>query len=356
MKGTGSWGKEIWHGMIRRLRNIPALATVLGILAGVSLSVAFGWVPVRGGDGPTDAGMFWNLALPLGAILASAATFLPTRHRGHAVPRQTGRSERELINERYRKGADMLRSRTSASRMAGIYALEALAGDHPEESHVRVVDLLCASARDPAWPKAGTDNPGGGTGRDESAIPKRCPADVEAAVRAVGECRARVARETRSDIESGFIPNLRGVDLTRANLSGANLANAVLTDANLTGTYLRGANLTGASLDGANIATACLARAVLDGASGLTQEMLDGALHFGTPPASLPENLFWRAARAGGRKRRHRPCDPSRQRSPFRTTSPGPSKPVHRESLQVSNTADEQLDFPFQSPAGHPLP
>ena len=221
---------------------------------------------------------------------------------------QAKTAARGLRNERYQKGADMLGNDTLATRLGGVYALEQLAHDHPEEYHIQIVKLLCVFIRHPA--EDGRPESGGadGGGPDDSAyVPVRhCAPDIEAAAQAIGDRRVANDRCVESD-RRGFVLNLRGANLSGANLSGANLSGAHLEeadlrdanleeadlraadlrDANLEGAHLEGANLwhanlwnanlEGAHLEGADLTRANLGRADLEGVKGLTQSGLDAA-------------------------------------------------------------------------------
>jgi Pentapeptide repeats (8 copies) len=99
--------------------------------------------------------------------------------------------------------------------------------------------------------------------------------------------------------------DLRGADLQGADLRGADLQGADLSDANLQGAFLgQGANLQGAFLADANLQDASfwggadlhaalelsnIKNADLQGAMGLTQEILNGAV--GDDRTQLPEGL-----------------------------------------------------------------
>ena len=63
--------------------------------------------------------------------------------------RQAETAQRGLLNERYQKGAEMLGSEVLSVRLGGIYALERLAREHPEEYHVQIIRLLCTFVRHP---------------------------------------------------------------------------------------------------------------------------------------------------------------------------------------------------------------
>jgi uncharacterized protein YjbI with pentapeptide repeats len=159
--------------------------------------------------------------------------------------------------------------------------------------------------------------------KEEQRIPRPPPADVQAALTAVG-------RRCRDHDPDGQNLNLSGTNLSRVdlqkaqlentNLSGAFLMHALLVEACLDNAYLSGAHLEGAilqfaqlhraSLEGAHLDGADLRGAVLDtailreatlsnacligadlqkGVVGLTQEQLNEA--YGDVTTKLPEGM-----------------------------------------------------------------
>ena len=271
--------------------------------------------------------------------------------------KQAATAERGLLNERYQKGAEMLGSDVFAVRLGGIYALQRLADEHPDQYHVQIMRLFCAFARNPTADKNLPNDPNA-----------KVREDVQTIMNAIG---ARSEHHLEIERKSLYWPDLPGVYLRCANLqgenlsstdskrtgpwtkedkraprwrtdlSGANLHGAVLTsaqlngsdfsasiltksyltDADLSGADLECANLSGALLTDASLSDAFLVRAVLSGsdltaanlcrtwfsikggdpARGLTQSQLDSALadpdHSpvldGVPDADTGKPLEW---------------------------------------------------------------
>ncbi len=251
------------------------------------------------------------------ALVFAAAIGLPLAiWRSIVANRQAETSERGFRNERYQKGADMLGNATLATRQGGIYALERLAREHPEDYHVQIMKLLCDFVRHPTKAEAAIE------ADDAGAAEKKCRPDVGAAAKAVGECRRRLSGKGRlKDIEDNLI-----LDLFGAHLEGAGLIRANLEDANLEGAHLEGADLAGADLahadlKGANLEDAILfgahlevarlkgaslAGAHLTGAIDLTQKRLASARP-SPPPRSLPVGLSWPFEKGEGGQWRPRP-------------------------------------------------
>ena len=160
-----------------------------------------------------------------------------------AVQEQAGIAQKSLLNERYQKGAEMLGDDTLSVRLGGIYALERLAAEHPEQYHVQVMKLLCAFARHPT-----EDEDYQRKLAEHNADPHNLPSpreDVMAAIEAIGSRDdARVEIEKNQD----FRLNLMGVDLSHAQIGDKNLSGAMLNRANLTGTNIFSVNLSNAFL------------------------------------------------------------------------------------------------------------
>ena len=303
----------------RWLQHVPVWVLPAFVAAAAVVAAAFGWDWLRGGPEPFESGgaTLHNLALILVAIVGLLFAWRRNRtinrqaekasrqaetanEQAETANRQAETAARDLRNERYQKGADMLGNATLAMRLGGVYALEQLAREHPEEYHVPIVELLCAFIRPPAEDgrpeSVGAD---GGEPDDSTHGPDRRRApDTEAAAQAIG--RRRVEKD-----RCEFVLNLRGANLSGANLEdanldgvhleyanlegaklrGAHLENAHLEDANLRGAHLEDAhledaNLRGANLEGANLSSANLSRANLEGAH-LEGTILWGAILWG---------------------------------------------------------------------------
>ena len=212
-----------------------------------------------------------------------------------AAQAQVETSKQSLSNERYQRGAEMLGSKVLAVRLGGIYALQSLAKEQPEEYHVQIMRLLCAFVRNPP----AMDN--GEAGRanyklGESAEPNRADAggclrqDVEAVMEAIAT-RNTVGIGLERDV--GFRldfreANLSGLDLSR--VEGVNFSRARLTGANLSHVKLHphsdlssipesyGANLSEASLNRVNFRGSNLWEADLTGSLLIGSDLEDADL------------------------------------------------------------------------------
>ena len=274
-----------------------------------------------------------NLGLVIGGVIA----ILLAVWRSIVAERQAETAQQSLMNERYQKGAEMLGNEALAVRLGGIYALERLAVDHPEQYHLQVMELFCGFVRHPTryqrieFPPEGHEEEG-----HEEQDDRTLRADVQNVMRLIGSrSPTGISLEQRNEDFKLYLRDanlshlqvrtakLSGAWLTKANLSGADLPNAVLSSArlrqaNLSGAKLRHAVLSDAKFWGANLSKAILCDANLSGADlcgidahspayaepvrGLTQVQLDEACADpGNPPnlagvldAETGEPLVWR--------------------------------------------------------------
>lgn len=241
-----------WFSGMPRWRQV-ALAMV------TTLSIVLFWIFLRAGGGKETYGdTLRNLIL----ILAGPVGLGLALWRSITADTQARLMQRGLKDERYQKGADMLGSNTLATRIGGIYALEHLARDHPEEYHIQIMVLLCAFVQQPRGKYNQLTN------------------DIQKALTVIGQ-----RDQKQQDLEKKENWKL---DLFRANLSDTDLKFACLTSANLQKTNLRKTNLNGADLTNAELDGAYLENTKLKDVKGLTQSMLNSTKHYyegGTPMA-----------------------------------------------------------------------
>ena len=72
-----------------------------------------------------------------------------TQRQVNTAQRQADTAEQGLLNDRYDRGAGLLRSDVLPERLDGIYTLEGLARESAEQYYIRVMNLLCAFVRNP---------------------------------------------------------------------------------------------------------------------------------------------------------------------------------------------------------------
>ena len=220
---------------------IAGIAAVL--IIGVFLSWRF-WEDLRGNEDSLST-TIRNVGFVIGGIIA----ILLAVWRSRVAERQAANAEQGLLNERYQKGAEMLGSKVLSVRLGGIYALERLAAEHPEQYHLQIMKLFCAFARHISLDF-----------ETNSTVPST---DVQAVMEAI---RVRSKAGVRLERNRCFRLELASANLGCVRLMGADLSHAVLTDANLSGARLDDANLSDAWLDNANLAGAWLGGANLSGA------------------------------------------------------------------------------------------
>ena len=197
---------------------LPSVAIVLSIVCWDWLSGSESGSTTIRNVGLVIAGL---VALPLAIWRGIVAD-----RQSAAARRQAEAAQLSLLNERYQKGAEMLGSEVLSVRLGGIYALERLASEHPQQYHLQTMKLFCSFVRNPTGQLAiDADLDGEEMGRNTELR-----ADVQAVMTAIGG-RSDVGRA----LEKGedFTLDLRGAYLSYAQLSGANLSSADLSCANL---------------------------------------------------------------------------------------------------------------------------
>ena len=258
-----------------------------------------------------------RVALVLIVVAALVAAVAIYAFRTFSRDRRVEHTERQL-SERFMRAIDQLGHPALDVRLGGIYSLERLAQESPDD-HAPIIEILAAFVREHApWPVRADVGAGDGDGHARGELRARPATDVQAAVTILG--RRTLGHDTEAPIGlphtalagamltgaqlegallSGanlegadlFKANLRAADLEAANLRGAglllanlndtvlwgaNLESARLYGAALEGAALKGANLRAAGLTGANLKDAGLHSAVLSGAD-LTGANLEGA-------------------------------------------------------------------------------
>ena len=311
------WLRSIWKWIVCNKFYVGAVAVMAALSGAVWWSEEWLWMVWWSWEwlatGPCGMESRSTTARNVGILFFGLIVIGFGIWRGVVASRQARTSQRGLLNQRYQKGVDMLGSKDLAARLGGIYALQDLAEDEPEQYYVKVMRQLCAFVRHPT--KGGDD-----TVRD----------DVQDALSAIGshshyvgivfkkKARFRInlaggdltrATLVGADLAEGFLlsANLTSANLTSARLNGAVLSKADLTNADLSKANLISANLSHAKLVRANLTDADLtdanlADANLTGAKGLTQDQLDQARADPDNPPKLDASLKWlgKKPRPGG--------------------------------------------------------
>ena len=272
---------------------------LLGVLIVGALSWALwcnmDWV-VKGPNGrESGSTTLRNLGLVIGGVIAIGLAIWRSivadrqaktaHHQAETAQRQAKIAEGGLRNERYQKSAEMLGSEVLSVRLGGIYALQRLAEEDPEQYHVQIMRLLCAFVRHPVRP--------GETALKETTLLERTDPlhltgllreDVQASMESIG---TRSDADIELEKKERFRPDFSGADLRNGrfltcNLSGTNLVKAIIS-----GTKFGACDLSGIDLTDALIS----ATTRFAWTKGLTQDQLDQA-HADPENPPKPGHLF----------------------------------------------------------------
>ncbi|ROR38181.1 pentapeptide repeat-containing protein [Kitasatospora cineracea] len=168
-------------------------------------------------------------------------------------------SRRGQVTDRFTKALERLSADESYVRLGGVFAMEQIVQDAPEQG-VHAARVLNAYVRRRANP---ADRSGG---LEAAKLPKDPEETVTEALRVLTTARPWWRSEA----------DRPQVDLTKLHLAGAQLTSASLRGALLGGTTLLGAELAKADLSGADLSKANLSGANLEGAD-LSDAGLDEA-------------------------------------------------------------------------------
>ena len=331
----------------RRLAGFSLAILALVVVAGASaLIIRFAPPWLVSTEGLTGAARLDELnrvriALVLIVLGALTAVVVLLIARRASLDRRELQRDHHLI-QRFARAVDQIGHHALDVRLGGLYSLERLAQESPED-HVPVIEILAAFVREHApWPpRVGAPSgdghrlapaasqpapatagvaPGGGAPAGATPMPagmsppgpqsssangiparSRPATDVQAAVTILG--RRTLAYDSGAPISlphtllsgatltgahferavlSGAV--LEGADLFKANLTaadleGANLKDAGLLLANLNEAVLWAANIEGARLYGANLEGAAMKGANLKGAGLTGANLRDAGLH-----------------------------------------------------------------------------
>ena len=206
-----------------------------------------------------------SLAIPLAIWRAVVAA-----KQASSAQRQTTTGQQGLLNERYQKAAEMLGNENLFVRLGGVYTLQALIEEYPEQYYVSCMRLLCAFVRTPPVDK---HLPLVSEEETSGSLRLSLRGDVQAVMDMM---RSRDDKLIAFEKKSAFQLDFRGAALKEGNLRSVNLSGADLRGANLSRAYAKGANLSHTGLSDANLSGAWLA------ASDLSGSYLDGTDISGT--------------------------------------------------------------------------
>jgi hypothetical protein len=172
---------------------------------------------------------WWEAAHTFGSLatgIAAVAALLLT-YQSLAV------TERGQVSDRFGRAVEHLAADTTDVRLGGIYALERLMTDSPDDQPT-VIEVLSAFIRTHASTRSG--NPEG----KSAESPTGMAVDIQAALTVLGRRAPEHDGHARIDLSH---TDLRNADLYRANLTnailnGADLRSASLFDADMVDTHL----------------------------------------------------------------------------------------------------------------------
>ena len=268
-------------------RNSEATWWLAGILAILSasffLSAAY-WSELRKEEESLSTTVRNIGLVTAGCVAMTLAVWrsLVGERQASTALRQADIAEHNALNDRYERAAESLNSNVLWARSGGIYSLQRLAEEYPQQYHIQVMQLLCAFVRRPTDDQTITLTPTG---------PPRD--DVQHAMTAIGR---RDEDRIQLELDSCFKIDLRSADLRHVWLRDANLCGVRLDEADLSGAVLIGAKLSRVSLWHTNLSGVLFAqppgadesRTASSPAQGLTQQILDDACA-NYPPRMLNE-------------------------------------------------------------------
>ncbi len=242
----------------RQVGSASFIALALLIMAiGALLTVMFwDWLHGTAPNSPASTTLR-NMGILVGGVLALIFAVwrgLELEKQSLTSHRVADISERNLRNERYQRGAEMLGSDDPSIRLAGIFALQRLAEEFPEEYHIQIMRLFCAFVRNPAGHSAGSQD----KHPEDNRVNLSPREDIQAILDAFRD------RNTERILLEGSSEGFK-FDLSSANLPGVILDQSYLESVDFTDTNLTGASLNGCYLRSVNFSNAILLNASLEG-------------------------------------------------------------------------------------------
>lgn len=266
-ESNGALGRMVFFERIRNLRSrfhMPesrgfwvTVSMVIGAIEVILVVVQWDWLS----DNESGSATIRNIGLVIaGSVAIPLAIWraVIADKQASSAQHQTTIAQQGLLNERYQKAAEMLGHDNLSVRLGGVYALQALIEEHPEQYYVPSMQLLCAFVRNPP---ADEQLPvlsdreltryGGGS---------RLRGDVQAVMDMM---RLRDDRLVTLERKKRFEVNFQGADLRGSNLRSVNFTGVDLRNADLSGAYAVGSNMSHAGLSGVRLYKTMLAKANL---------------------------------------------------------------------------------------------
>ena len=246
---------------------LPAVAAlIIWVIAGLRPDWTSLWEGLTGVGGIQES---WSATIRnLGLVVAGVLALGFAGWRTWVAQRQADLARQSLLDDRFQKATEMLGSPLMSVRLGGVYGLEALMKEYPDQYYVRGMRLMCAFVRSPTHTDPNSPPKRSGGPQSGSAVLRtfvfatRLRQDVQAVMDVL---RERDAKWVALENESRFTPDLTGADLNQGDLNVANLSGVTLSWADLTAVNARGADLSHAMVESADFTQAVLAGAILTG-------------------------------------------------------------------------------------------
>jgi hypothetical protein len=260
-----------------------ALLHVFMFVGGLAIYLLIGYILWRLLDNyiqPRSSTEKKDLVQALGLIMAGVAGAIGIYFtwRGQRLTQESLESTRQLtregqITERFTRAIDQLGAtdndghKSLEIRLGGIYALERIAKESPED-HWPIMEILTTYVREHApWnPEVESSK----EGAIEDILPEEHPLpdpDIQAILTVIGRRIRYLGHGEPAPLDLRGTGLRRSSGLRQAHLERANLQGADLSEANLQGAFLRETDLTGAKLWNTNLREADLSRARLSHAN-----------------------------------------------------------------------------------------
>lgn len=259
-----------------RQREQPVAVVIVGC---VLLYLGLPYGPKVWSAYKADRDNFTPFFTPIGALLVGIAAFGQWRTARLRHEEQTNADRQRRITESFSKAVEQLASDKLEVRLGGIYSLERISKESPDD-YWTVMETLCAFVRERARWKglAASGNKGEEPDLTYERYSKGPPMHIAAALAVIVRRRLPQEARKREEEEELQLVDLSGADLRWAYLSNAHLEGAVLWGSHLEGSllcnaYLDGCYLVAAHLEDADVRGANFAGAHLEGAN------LSGVLH-----------------------------------------------------------------------------
>ena len=251
-------GGQVLDDFFKSKRFKQAMVAAVFLLAGIIVCIVcivWRWDWLSGGEqGTTPSETLRNMGLLIAGVLALAFALwraCVAEKQSATARRQADTAQLDLLNDRYQRGAQLLGNDDLSVRMAGIYSLQRLAEEDPDQYDLQVMQVFCAFVRNH------TEDDESFRRRSERIIrlDKVIPEDVQTALAAVRKrCQLEQSQfklpKFTVDL-SGAI--LNGCDLSKMDLSGANLYGAQLNNCDFSESSLSGADVGRANFHNANL-------------------------------------------------------------------------------------------------------